>query len=246
MPMSGFAMDHNPLQQLHSPAALAGWIQPGPILQFRDPLEYFPMNFLIELLDKSKHDAHSWWGVGCLCCVPPFSSCPSPASFPYTVSLSAFRCQLLLYPFFLPQPPPHSPSLAALSFLHFPSVNSSADGGRMVDVHVHLVSCMLGFCLTHAGPVRAVPITLSSCVHLSYCVWNFPWSYPPPLTILLLPLLGGPLSLVGTGVICMYHCGYLLHLGARLSQGAGLSHEKSETGCSKLFNGWVARVKKKL
>lgn len=174
MPMSGFAMDHNPLQQLHSPAALAGWIQPGPILQFRDPLEYFPMNFLIELLDKSKHDAHSWWGVGCLRCVPPFSSCPSPASFPYTVSLSVFRCRLLLYPFFLPQPPHHSPSLAALSFLHFSSVNSSADGGRMVDVHVHLVSSMLGFCLTHAGPVRAVPITLSSCVHLSYYVWNFP------------------------------------------------------------------------
>lgn len=59
MPMSGFAMDHNPLLQFHSPAALAGWIQPGPILQFRDPLEYFPMNFLIELLDKSKHDAQA-------------------------------------------------------------------------------------------------------------------------------------------------------------------------------------------
>lgn len=87
------------------------------------------------------------------------------------------------------------------------SVNSSADGGRMVDIHVYLVSSMLGFCLTHAGLVRAVPITLSSCVHLPYCVWNFPWSYPSPLTMLLLPLLGWPLSLVGTGVICMYHCG---------------------------------------
>lgn len=56
----------------------------------------------------------------------------------------------------------------------FPSVNSSADGGRMVDIHVYLVSSMPGFCLTHAGLVRADPITLSSCVHLPYCVWNFP------------------------------------------------------------------------
>lgn len=129
---------------------------------------------------------------------------PQPPSL--TLSVSVFRCRLLSYPLVLPPPPPHSPS-SALSFLHFPSVNSSADGGRMVDVHVHLVSFMAGFCLTHAGLVRAVPIPLSSCVHLPDCVWNFPWSYPPPLTILLLPLLGGPLSLVGTGVICMYHCG---------------------------------------
>lgn len=185
-------------------------------------------------------------GRGLFMLCSPFLLLSFPSFLPLHCHLSVFRCRLLSYPLVLPQPPPHSPSLAALSFLHFPSVNSSADGGRMVDVHVHLVSSMLEFCLTHAGPVRAVPITLSSCVHLSYCVWNFPWSYPPPLTILLLPLLGGPLSLVGTGVICMYHCGYLLHLGARLSQGAGLSHEKSETGCSKLFNGWVARVKKKL
>lgn len=181
--MSDFAMDHNPLQQLHSLAAMAGWVQPGPIFQFRDPLDYFPMNFLIELLDKSKHDAHSWWGIGRLFLCSPFLLLSFPSFLP-------LHCQSLYLQVSATLISTPAPTLFTLfggaQLCAFSSVNSCADSGRMVDVHVHLVSSMPGFCLAYAGLVRAIPITISSCVHLPYCVWNFPWSYPPSLTILLL------------------------------------------------------------
>lgn len=200
MPMSAFATDHNPFQQLHSLAALAGWVQPGPILQFRDPLEYFPMNFLIELLDKSKHDAHSWWGMDCLFRVSSFLLLSFPSFLPLHCQSLCLQVSATLISARSPSAPTPFTIYSGAQLSAFSSVNSSADGGRMVDVHVHLVSSMPGFCLAYAGLVRAVPINLSSCVHLPYCAWNFPWSYPPSLTILLLPLLGWPLSL------CEHRC----------------------------------------
>lgn len=143
MPMSAFATDHNPFLQLHSLAAVAGWVPPRPILQFRDPLEYFPMNFPIELLDKSKHGAHSWWGMDCLFRVSSFLLLSFPSFLPLqSQSLQVSATLKSAHP--PPAPTPFT-LCSGTQLSAFSSVNSSADGRRMVDVHVHLVSSMRNF-----------------------------------------------------------------------------------------------------
>lgn len=81
--------------------------------------------------------------------------------FPLSLPVLSLHCQSLCLQasatlISTPAPTP-STLFRGAQLSAFSSVNSSADSGRMGDVHVHLVSSMPGFCLAYGGSCPCCP-----------------------------------------------------------------------------------------